>query len=783
MASINIAARQISVKIVYYGPGLSGKTTNLQVIHKKTPQEHKSDMVSLATEQDRTLFFDFLPLDLGKIKGFATKFQLYTVPGQVYYNATRKLVLRGVDGVVFVADSGADKVQENLESFQNLEDNLAEYGYHRESVPIIIQYNKRDLPNALPIEELQRLVNKYNLPYGEGIAYKGVGVFDTLKQIGKIVIDYLNKKYSRSSPGGRSTASMPVTPSAPQYQPPQAAPSYTPPPPQAPQYTPPPAPQYAPPPSAPQYQPPAGAFAPPPAQSYGQQQSFDPFAGAPSFEPPAPPAPAQQYQQFGAAPQYAPPQAPQYQPPAGAFAPPPAPGYGQQQQSFDPFASAPSFEMPAAPAQQYQQFGAAPQYAPPQAPQYQQQPTPSFEMPPTSYDMTPPPTPSFEMPPQSYDMAPPPTPSFEVPPPSYDMAPPPASFEMPPSPYDMTPTPPAFEMAGPSTPTFDMAPPAPSFDPYAQQQASPWGEPPAVGNDPFLGAPAAQSAPSFEMHSPAPAAQQPGSINYDDIFMADPGTPPAASPTQSMPAVGSQGGGYDQSPFEFEMAPPPPPMGNPHTGGMGGMGGITGNGFGAPPQAAQPPQSDFSFDYQPFSPAPSAAPAPQWGPPPAQQPQAAAYQPMEAAPAQPQGGRSELDLEIEKYQREIEEKQKKMRSAGPTGFQGPARPDTHEMMPYAGPGDNRYQAPFQPQQTQAQPQGVNPFADYEAELEGSVARGGFHANQECPTDSAMFFTSVDMNSVGKGKKTVKQPVVNPAKAKMAQQQQKGFLPKLFNKNQ
>src|SRR5271157_2146174 len=140
MASINYAIREISVKIVYYGSGLCGKTTNLQVIHRKIPNEHRSDMVSLATETDRTLFFDFLPLDLGKIKGFSTKFQLYTVPGQVYYNATRKLVLRGVDGVVFVVDSAPDKLQENIESFKNLEENLAEYGYQREEIPIIIQY-------------------------------------------------------------------------------------------------------------------------------------------------------------------------------------------------------------------------------------------------------------------------------------------------------------------------------------------------------------------------------------------------------------------------------------------------------------------------------------------------------------------------------------------------------------------------------------------------------------------------------------------------------------------
>ena len=217
MASINYGAREISVKIVYYGPGLSGKTTNLQIIHRKIPPEHKSDMVSLATETDRTLFFDFLPLDLGTIKGFSTKFQLYTVPGQVYYNATRKLVLRGVDGVVFVADSAADKIQENLESFQNLEDNLSEYHYKREEIPIILQYNKRDLPNALSIEELQQYVNRYNLPWSEAVANKGVGVFDSLKLIGKIVIDTLNKKYSRLS---RGVAAAP----APGGRPPQPAP-------------------------------------------------------------------------------------------------------------------------------------------------------------------------------------------------------------------------------------------------------------------------------------------------------------------------------------------------------------------------------------------------------------------------------------------------------------------------------------------------------------------------------------------------------------------------------
>jgi len=326
MASINYAAREISVKVVYYGPGLSGKTTNLQVIHKKTPQESRSDMVSLATETDRTLFFDFLPLDLGKIKGFSTKFQLYTVPGQVYYNATRKLVLRGVDGVVFVADSGADKIQENLESFQNLEDNLAEYGYKRESIPIILQYNKRDVANALPIEELQKHINKYNLPYGEGIAYKGVGVFDTLKQIGKIVIDHLNKKYSK--PGrGAEAAPAPVPTQAP---PVQAAPPQ----------------QFAPPPMQQQYQAPPQQFAPPP-----QAQQYQ--TPAQQFAPPPPPV--QQYQ--APVQQFAPPPPPvqQYQAPVQQFAPPPPPVQQYQapvQQApaaQDPFFVSPIQNNPAAP--------------------------------------------------------------------------------------------------------------------------------------------------------------------------------------------------------------------------------------------------------------------------------------------------------------------------------------------------------------------------------------------------------------------------------------------------
>jgi signal recognition particle receptor subunit beta len=273
MASINYAAREISVKIVYYGPGLSGKTTNLQIIHRKIPKEHKSDMVSLATETDRTLFFDFLPLDLGTIKGFSTKFQLYTVPGQVYYNATRKLVLRGVDGVVFVADSAADKMPENFESFQNLEDNLAEYHYKREEIPILLQYNKRDLPNALPVEELQRQFNKYNLPWTEAVANKGIGVFDSLKLMGKIVIDSLNRKYSRLSrgvpAGSQGRPSTPPQPAPRPMQPPQQPQQYQQPPQQ--QYQQPPQQQYQQPPQQQYQQPQQQQYQQPQQQQYQQQ--------------------------------------------------------------------------------------------------------------------------------------------------------------------------------------------------------------------------------------------------------------------------------------------------------------------------------------------------------------------------------------------------------------------------------------------------------------------------------------------------------------------------------
>ena len=164
MVSINYSAREVCCKIVYYGPGLSGKTTNLQYVHSKVPSNTRGDLISLATEADRTLYFDFLPINIGTINGLTAKFQLYTVPGQVYYNATRKLVLRGVDGIVFVADSQPEKMDENIESITNLEENLKEYGYDITNIPLVLQFNKRDLPGVLSVEELNAKLNKYGWP-------------------------------------------------------------------------------------------------------------------------------------------------------------------------------------------------------------------------------------------------------------------------------------------------------------------------------------------------------------------------------------------------------------------------------------------------------------------------------------------------------------------------------------------------------------------------------------------------------------------------------------------
>jgi signal recognition particle receptor subunit beta len=193
MSFINYSSREINCKLVYYGPGLGGKTTNLQFIYARTSPEAKGKMISLATETERTLFFDFLPLSLGEIRGFKTRFHLYTVPGQVFYDASRKLILKGVDGVVFVADSQNERMEANIESLENLRLNLGEQGYNLDKLPYIIQYNKRDLPNAAPLDELRNLLNPTKVPEFEACATTGVGVFETLKAIAKSVLTELRR--------------------------------------------------------------------------------------------------------------------------------------------------------------------------------------------------------------------------------------------------------------------------------------------------------------------------------------------------------------------------------------------------------------------------------------------------------------------------------------------------------------------------------------------------------------------------------------------------------------
>lgn len=193
MSFINFAAREINCKIVYYGPGLGGKTTNLQHVYDKTGEAQKGKMISLATETDRTLFFDFLPLDLGTIRGFKTRFHLYTVPGQIFYDASRKLILRGVDGVVFIADSQPERADANLEALDNLIANLAEHGYDFQTIPYALQFNKRDLPNVMPVEQMKAQLCRRQEPVFEAIAMQGTGVFETLKEIGRQVLLELKK--------------------------------------------------------------------------------------------------------------------------------------------------------------------------------------------------------------------------------------------------------------------------------------------------------------------------------------------------------------------------------------------------------------------------------------------------------------------------------------------------------------------------------------------------------------------------------------------------------------
>ena len=194
MSTINFANREINCKIVYYGPGVAGKTTNLKYIYTQVPDTVKGEMVSLATEDERTLFFDFLPIDLGTVQGFKTRFHLYTVPGQVFYNASRKLILRGVDGIIFVADSASNRLRANAESMRNLRENLEEYNLNLEEIPMVLQFNKRDLPDAVPTEMLKSVLDpQARFPSFDAAASSGVGVFETLRAVSKMVLERLAK--------------------------------------------------------------------------------------------------------------------------------------------------------------------------------------------------------------------------------------------------------------------------------------------------------------------------------------------------------------------------------------------------------------------------------------------------------------------------------------------------------------------------------------------------------------------------------------------------------------
>jgi len=211
MVLFNYSTRELTAKIVYYGPGLCGKTTNLQYIYESLPDNvKKGKMLSLATKTDRTLFFDFLPIELGTIRGMKTRVQLYTVPGQVFYNSTRKLVLKGADGVVYVADSQSKMLEANAESYKNLEDNLREMGLRIEEIPLVMQFNKRDLPNLAAIEEMNTQINRHNAPFYEAVATTGIGVEDTLKAITKLVLNNLAVKYKLE--GGAPEPEAPAGP-------------------------------------------------------------------------------------------------------------------------------------------------------------------------------------------------------------------------------------------------------------------------------------------------------------------------------------------------------------------------------------------------------------------------------------------------------------------------------------------------------------------------------------------------------------------------------------------
>ncbi len=308
MVFFNYSTMQMAAKVVYYGPGLCGKTTNLHYIYAHTAGESRGEMVSLETETDRTLFFDLLPIDVGTIAGFNTRIQLYTVPGQVFYNTTRKLVLKGVDGVVFVADSQRPMVQANFESFHNLEENLAEMGLSVDTLPLVLQFNKRDLPDICSVEEMNQSLNRANWPWVESSAVTGTGVFETLKEVSKVTLLALKKRLARGS-DAPATAPRPAAPPRPAAAPPAPV---APPLPSTPQLRP----QSQPQPQAPSSSPPATAAPPPRPAAPAPAPSAPPLPAAPPFRP-----------QSQAQPQVAPPPAaaPLPAPPRVAAAPPPPP--------------------------------------------------------------------------------------------------------------------------------------------------------------------------------------------------------------------------------------------------------------------------------------------------------------------------------------------------------------------------------------------------------------------------------------------------------------------------
>jgi signal recognition particle receptor subunit beta len=282
MVQINFARREVNCKIVFYGPGLSGKTTNLEIIHKKVPDTARGNLTSIATEQDRTLFFDFMPLDLGQVAGMKTKLFLYTVPGQVYYDSTRKLVLQGADGVSFIADSDPSRMPDNIESFRNLEKNLKEYGVDIHKIPIVIQYNKRDLPGALSVAELNAKINSIGAPTFEAVAVKGEGVMQTLKGISKLVVDRLNEEYApvktAASPTPAPAARPASSPVLPVARPPSPLPAH--------------AAHAAPPPARPAPAPPVARPVPPPPRPVAPPAPARPTAVRPPPVAPPPPKPA-----------------------------------------------------------------------------------------------------------------------------------------------------------------------------------------------------------------------------------------------------------------------------------------------------------------------------------------------------------------------------------------------------------------------------------------------------------------------------------------------------------